>query len=89
MYKIFPIHTKVNILNYVITYYLFNFRHSLLAASVIGEINDTFGVKLRVHDLFLNPSVEMMASLLDQNISASNKINLLEELDKIVDYSTM
>lgn len=69
--------------------YLFYFRHSLLAASVIGEINDTFGVKLRVHDLFLNPSVEMMASLLDQNISASNKINLLEELNKIVDYSTM
>jgi acyl carrier protein len=68
---------------------LFYFRHSLLAASLIGEINDTFGIKLRVQDLFQNPSVEMMASLLDHNISASNKINLLEELNKIVDNSIM
>lgn len=68
---------------------LFYFRHSLLAACVIGEINDTFGIKLRVKDLFQNPSAEMMASLLDHNISASNKINLLEELDKIVDNSIM
>jgi len=68
---------------------IFNFRHSLLAASVIGELNCTFGTQLRVHDLFLNPNVKAMASLLDQNISASNKINLMEELNNLIDDSTM
>lgn len=68
---------------------IFNFRHSLLAASVIGELNITFGTQFRVHDLFLNPNVKAMASLLDQNISASNEINLMEELNNLVDDSTM
>lgn len=69
--------------------FIYYFRHSLLAATVIGEINDSFGVQLRVRDLFLNPSVETMASLLDQNISMSNEVNLIEELNKLVDDSTM
>jgi len=56
---------------------------------VIGEINDIFGVRLRVHDLFLNPNVGAMASLLDKNISSSNEVNLMEELDKVVDDFTM
>lgn len=66
------------------------FRHSLLAASVIGEINDTFGVNLRVYDLFLNPNVKTMALLLDQNIiSTSNEVNLMDELNTIIDDYTM
>lgn len=69
---------------------IFNFRHSLLAASVIGELNCTFGTQFRVHDLFLNPNVKAMASLLDQNISsASHEINLMEELNNLIDDSTM
>ncbi|XP_026818153.1 LOW QUALITY PROTEIN: uncharacterized protein LOC113557060 [Rhopalosiphum maidis] len=64
-----------------------NGGHSLLAASVIGELNNTFGTQLRVYDLFLNPNVKAMASLLDQNISASNEINLMKELNNLVDDS--
>lgn len=76
--------------NWIEVLFLFYFsRHSLLAAIVIGEINDTFGVQLRVHDLFLNPNVEAMALLLDQNISISNEVNLKEELEELVDDSTM
>jgi len=68
----------------------FNFRHSLLAASVIGELNCTFGTQFRVHDLFLNPNVKAMASLLDQNISSAlHEINLMEELNNLIDDSTM
>lgn len=69
--------------------FIYYFRHSLLAATVICEINDTFGVQLHVQDLFLNPNVETMASLLDQNISMSNEVNLIEELNKLIDKSTM
>jgi len=68
-------------------YYYYYFRHSLLAASVIGEINDKFGVQLKVQDLFLNPNVETMALLLDQNISMSNEVNLTEELNKLINDS--
>jgi len=77
------------VIKYKILQIIFNFRHSLLAASVIGELNSTFGIQLRVHDLFLNPNVKAMASLLDQNISASNEINLMKELNNLVDDSTM
>jgi hypothetical protein len=66
-----------------------NFRHSLLAASVIGELNNTFGTQLSVKDLFLNPNVKAMASLLDQNISTSHEINLMKELNNLVDDSIM
>ncbi|VVC31784.1 Hypothetical protein CINCED_3A002626 [Cinara cedri] len=66
-----------------------NGGHSLLAASVISEINETFGVQLRVHDLFLNPNVEEMAKLLDQNKTTSNDINLMEELNKLIDNSVI
>ncbi|CAI6363363.1 unnamed protein product [Macrosiphum euphorbiae] len=67
-----------------------NGGHSLLAASVIGELNCTFGTQFRVHDLFLNPNVKAMASLLDQNISsASHEINLMEELNNLIDDSTI
>jgi len=67
----------------------FNCSHSLLAARVIGELNSAFGTQLRVYDLFLNPNVRAMASLLDQNISTSNEINLMEEFNNLVDDSTM
>jgi len=69
---------------------IFNFRHSLLAASVIGELNCLFGTQFHVHDLYLNPNVKAMALLLDKNIaSASNEINLMEELNNLIDDSTM
>lgn len=68
---------------------IFYFRHSLLAASVIGEINDEFGVQLHVQDLFFNNNVEAMAKLLDQNKTTTNDINLLEELNKLIDNSAM
>lgn len=82
--KTFSTHISISL---IIFHY---FRHSLLAASVIGEINDTFGVNLRVYDLFLNPNVKKMALLLDQNIiSTSNEVNLVEELNTVIDDCTM
>jgi len=68
----------------------FDFRHSLSAACLIGELNCIFGTQFHVHDLFLNPNVKAMASLLDKNlISASNEIDLMEELNFLVDDSIM
>ncbi|KAL4089148.1 hypothetical protein QTP88_024216 [Uroleucon formosanum] len=67
-----------------------NGGHSLLAACLIGELNCKCGTQLNVHDLILNPSVKAMASLLDKNkLSALNEINLMEELNSLVDDSTI
>ncbi|XP_050537486.1 uncharacterized protein LOC126903364 [Daktulosphaira vitifoliae] len=66
-----------------------NGGHSLLAASVVGEINDTFKTNLRVHDLFLNPNVVEMSVLLDKNVSSSENINLEEEFNNLVDNTTI
>ncbi|XP_050430668.1 uncharacterized protein LOC126839393 isoform X2 [Adelges cooleyi] len=62
-----------------------NGGHSLLASTVIGEINDQFKTDFRVHDLFLNPTVVAMSSLLDKNVSTNKELNLEEELKNQID----
>jgi acyl carrier protein len=44
--------------------------HSLLATQVVSRVRASFGVELRVADLFLNPTVESLARRVDELLAA-------------------
>jgi acyl carrier protein len=60
--------------------------HSLLAINLIGEVEDVFGVRVPVRDLFGAPSVAGIAAALDSQVSRET---LNEIADQVLDVSQM
>lgn len=61
----------------------FTCRHSLLAAIVVSQINDSFGCTLKTSDLFANPTVNALAKIIKTGTNGEMEaVNLPEELKK-------
>lgn len=66
------------------------FRHSLLANQLMNKVYSSFGIWLRVQDLFSYPTVASLAKLIDsilskednQPVALTANINLVDEVDK-------
>lgn len=46
-----------------------HFRHSLLATELITKVNCSYGVKLRVQDLFSYPTLSSLCGYIDSNLN--------------------
>lgn len=60
------------------------FRHSLLAALAVGQINDTLQTNLSTLDLYTNSTIELLLEKMTTGENNQNsELNLLQDLDSL------
>lgn len=69
----------------MIIFYLWVHRHSLLAAIVVGKINDRFGTTLSTLTLFANPTVEALSKIVDTG--ENNNMEIVDLEQELIKYA--
>lgn len=61
------------------------FRHSLLAARLIGEINEQFHTNLNITSVFKFPTVSALVNVINdpKEIQQDDNIDLISEVNKL------